>query len=71
MDNQKKISLLEELFEADPGTISEGMELSSVHWDSMSMLGLIAMFKVEFGTKLEPTKLRTFRTIQDIMNEMK
>lgn len=71
MDDNKKIELLAELFEVDEAEITPEKQLSELHWDSMNMLGLIALFKAEMDIKLAPAKIRTFKTINDILQEMK
>ena len=71
MDDAKKIELLAELFEVDENEITPEKELRELHWDSMNMLGLIALFKAEMDIRLPPEKLRTFKTINDILQEMK
>lgn len=71
MDDSRKIELLAELFEVDEAEIKPEKQLSDLQWDSMNMLGLIALFKAEMNIKLEPAKLRTFKTINDILQEMK
>ena len=71
MDNYQKIELLAELFEVDESEIIPEKTLEELHWDSMNMLGLIALFKAELNIKLEVTKLRSFRTVNDILKEMK
>lgn len=71
MDDAKKIELLAELFEVDQAEITPEKELSELHWDSLNMLGLIALFKAEMNIRLSPEKLRTFKTVNDILQEMK
>ena len=71
MDDAKKIELLAELFEVDEAEITPEKQLSELQWDSMNMLGLIALFKAEMDIKLSPAKLRTFKKINDILQEMK
>lgn len=71
MDNSKKIELLAELFEVEESEIVPEKTLEELHWDSMNMLGLIALFKSEMNIKLEVAKLRSFRTVNDIFEEMK
>ena len=71
MTNEKKIELLAELFEVDASEITPDKKLSELQWDSMNMLALIALFKSEYGMKLEPAKLRSFKTVGDILAEMK
>ena len=69
MTDSHKIELLAELFEVEE--ITPEKQLSELKWDSMNMLGLIALFKAEMDIKLTPEKLRTFKTVNDILLEMK
>ncbi len=71
MTEEKKIELLAELFEIDENEITPEKQLSDLNWDSMNMLGLIALFKSELNKELPVSKLRTFKSIKDILEEMK
>ena len=71
MENQKKMELLEELFEVEPGELEPTVELSSLeNWDSMLKLSLIVMMDDECGKKLTGDAIKGFRTLQDIMDYM-
>ena len=71
MDAKKKISLLEDMFEMDEGTLKPETELNAIeNWDSMSKLSLIVLMDDEFGKTLKSDEIKTFNTIQDIMNFM-
>lgn len=70
MTQEDKIKLLEELFEADAGSITPDMTLDQVAWDSMAMLGLIALVNEHFGKKLEAAHIRSFESVQDILSVM-
>lgn len=70
MTNEEKISLLEEMFEADAGTISLETALDTLQWDSMSMLSLIALVNERFGKKLIGPQLRSMKTVADIVAVM-
>ncbi len=70
MTQQEKIQLLAELFEADAGTITPDLKLSQLAWDSMAMLGLIAMVNEQFGKRLNGSDIRAFETVQDILAVM-
>ena len=70
MTESQKMELLAELFEVEVSDITPDKKLSELQWDSMNMLGLIAMFKSEFDVKLPAATLRTFTTIGDILKEM-
>jgi len=71
MTDEKKIELLAELFEVEESEIIPEKKLSELKWDSMNMLGLIALFKGELDIILPAAKLRTFTTVNDILQEMK
>ena len=70
MTEERKIELLAELFEIDENEITPEKQLSDLNWDSMNMLGLIALFKSELNEELPVSKLRTFNSIKDILEEM-
>ena len=71
MENQKKLELLEELFEVESGELDPSTELSSMeNWDSMIKLSLIVMMDDECGKKLSGDMIKGFHTIQDILDYM-
>ncbi len=71
MENSKKIEMLEELLELEPGTLSPETMLTDIdEYDSMSKLSLIVMMDDEFGKKLTGEKILKFETIRDILDFM-
>ncbi len=71
MENSKKIEMLEELLELEPGTLSPETMLTDIdEYDSMSKLSLIVMMDDEFGKKLTGEKILKFVTIRDILDFM-
>ncbi len=70
MTIQDKIQALEELFEADAGTITPETALDTLQWDSMAMLSLIALVNEKFGKRLNGQQLKALKTIQDILAVM-
>ena len=71
MDNKKKISLLEEMFQMDEGTLSADMKLDDIEeWDSMTKLSLIVLMDEEFDKTLVSSDIKNFVTIQDILDYM-
>ena len=71
MDTAKKIELLEDLFEREPGSIHPEDLLSDIEeYDSMSKLSLIVLMDDEFGKKLNGETILGFNTIQDILDFM-
>lgn len=71
MENTKKMELLTELFEVEAGTLKPETELASMpEWDSVMKLSLIVMIDDECGKTLGNDKIKSFKTIQDIMDFM-
>ena len=71
MDLTKKLELLADLFEVETDEIIANQELDSFDpWDSMSKLSLIVMMDDELGKKLTGEQIRSFKTIQDILDFM-
>ena len=71
MENAKKLELLEEMMELDAGTLTPETVLEDIEeWDSMAKLSLIVLIDEECGKKLASADIKTFVTIQDILNFM-
>ncbi len=72
MTAQEKMLLLEDLFEADEGTLKPDMELDAIEdWaSSMTKMALIVMLNDECGKTLKVDDIKNFRTLRDIMDFM-
>lgn len=71
MDEKEKITLLEETFEVDEGSLTPETNLDDVEeYDSMSKLSLIVMVEDNFGRKLTGAEIKSFKTVQDILDAM-
>lgn len=71
MTQKERIALLEDLLELDADTLKPDTELSSIaEYDSMAKLSLIVLFDDEFSKKLTGEKIRTFKTVGDILAAM-
>ncbi len=71
MTNEKKIELLADLFELDESELDTSMELAAMDtWESMTMLSLIVLMDDECGKRLTSDDIKTFVTVQDVMNYM-
>lgn len=71
MDKQKKLALLEDMFEMDEGTLNEETRLEELdEWDSLAKLSLIVLMDDEFEKKLSGAEIKEFVTIGDILNYM-
>ena len=71
MTLKEKLNHLEELLEIDEDTLTEENEIHQLkQWDSMAFIAIIAMFDDVFGKIITPEKVRSFKTIKDIIDEM-
>lgn len=71
MSNEKKLELIEEVFDVDPGTLTPDMELSAIdEWNSLTKLSLIVMVDDECGKTLTNDDIKALNTVQDIMDTM-
>ncbi len=71
MTNEKKIELIEETFDVDPGTITPEMELEYIdEWSSLTKLSLVVMLDDECGKTINNDIIKSLKTVQDIMDLM-
>ncbi len=71
MTIEKKISLLEETWELDEGTLTPDTLLDGLEeYDSMGKLSLIVMIDDECHKKLDAETIKTFKTVKDILDFM-
>ncbi|MCI9405439.1 MAG: acyl carrier protein [Oscillospiraceae bacterium] len=71
MDTAKKIELLEDMFDMESGELDVNAKLSELdEWDSMAKLSLIVLMDDECGKQLTGDDIKTFETVQDIINFM-
>jgi acyl carrier protein len=71
MDESKKLAMLEEVLDMDPGTLKPDQVLKEMdEWDSLAALSVVVMVKDEFDRKLSGDAVRSFTTVQDILNVM-
>ena len=68
MDEQEFIANMEELLEADPGSIGLATEMESLsQWDSLAFVSFLAMADSKYSVRVTPTDLREAKTIADLM----
>ena len=67
MTLQGKLELLEEILEADEGTLKVEDRLEDIdEWDSMSKLYLVSYVKKEMNKRLSVDEIKNLKTVQDI-----
>lgn len=67
MTLQGKLELLEEILEADEGTLKVEDRLEDIdEWDSMGKLYLVSYVKKEMNKRLTVDEIKNFKTVQDI-----
>lgn len=71
MDTQEKLAALEDIMELDEGTLTPDMELDDIDdWDSLSALSFVVLLGDEFNRKVTGQQIRSFTTIQDLLDVM-
>jgi acyl carrier protein len=68
MTTDEFLTRLDEIFNRSAGTTKRGESLAdSEVWDSLAMLGLIALADGEFGVRLTGKQLRAVTNVDDIL----
>ncbi len=71
MTYKEKLNLLEELLLIEKDTLDGATELDSIsEWDSMAAISTIAMFDSVYNKNIKSEEIKTFKTIQDIIDKM-
>ena len=71
MEIKEKLALLEDSWDLDEGTLAPGMVLEDIDdYNSMTKLALIVLMSDEFGKKLTSNQIKSFETVQDILDFM-
>ncbi len=71
MDTEKKLAMLEETLELEEGDLKPEMVLADIEeYNSMAKLALIVLMSDEFDKKLTSDQIKTFVTVQDILDYM-
>ena len=71
MTEQEKLAMLEDVLDAEEGTLSPEQLLEDVEeYDSMTKLSIVVMMEDEFNRKITAEDVRAFRTVGDILSLM-
>ncbi len=72
MELEKKLELIADLLELEIGEFSPETNLNDLEeWDSLAAISYVVMMDEEFGIVANPTDIKNFKTIQDILDSMK
>lgn len=66
MNDLEKLDAIADLFDVEPSEITPETELETLDWDSMAMLGVIALAKKQ-GKSVAGSAIREMETVADIM----
>lgn len=68
MDEAQFLNRLEEVMELDPGSLKRDTPLADIPaWDSMAILGFIAMTDETFGVSPSPKAIAGCATVADLL----
>lgn len=71
MTDTEKITILEDLFDVEEGSLQAGANLDDLEqWDSVNKLSLIIMIDEEFGRAIDGNDIKKLKTIGDILEIM-
>lgn len=71
MTDAKKMELIEELLDAEEGTLTPETELDSIEeWGSLAKLSLVVMIDEECGKTITNDVIKSLKTVRDIMDVM-
>ncbi len=71
MTQEKKLALLEDMMELEPGSLTPETVLEELEeWDSIALLSFIALMDEEFGKTVTGGSLREMKTVSDLLAVM-
>ena len=71
MELKEKLAALEEIMDIEEGSLTPETDLETIdEWDSLSALSFVVFMGDEFGKKISGAQIRSFKTVQDILNVM-
>ena len=69
MNRERFTTKLEKLLEVSPGELREEEQVRNLeHWDSLTLLGLLALADEQLQVQIDPDRLAQCVTIGDILN---
>lgn len=71
MSDKEKISIVEEILELEPNSLTLDSILSDYsEWDSLAIISVLTYFEGELGISLTPKQVKEFITVSDIVKIM-
>lgn len=68
MTNEKKIELLEDMLDLEPGTLTPETVLDTLEeWDSIALISFIALVDDEFEKVIKGAVVKKQKTVADLM----
>ena len=68
MDKSKCLASIEDLIEAEPGSLTEDSVLAeTTGWDSLALMGFIAFADEEFKLSPAPKAIKECKTVADLL----
>jgi acyl carrier protein len=69
MTKQEFLNELDELVEADPGTLTGTETLRDLEgWNSLTVMGFIALIDEKFGTSVPANRIAEAKTVNDLID---
>ena len=66
MEKSDFLAFIDELLELSPGTLSGSEFLETVGWDSLAVIGFMALCDERFGLQISPMEIRDCRTSEEL-----
>lgn len=67
MSEKEYLSVIEQVFEEDPGAISQEDLLADLGWDSITFMSFVAIMEEKFGIVISPPDLANCATVSDLI----
>jgi acyl carrier protein len=68
MERIEFLKLIDELLELTPGTLSGNEALQAVGWDSLAVIGFMALCDERFGLQVSPLEIKGCETPADLFD---
>lgn len=66
MEKSEFLKHIDELLELAPGTLTGSEPLQAVGWDSLAIIGFMALCDDRFGLQISPLEIRDCETVDEL-----